>query len=439
MDDILVDPLTRILGNASVRILRGEQGAPPEARFQAFGYRGFEQFIRGADLDNLLPLVSRICGADSAFHQIGAAMAAERALGIDVPEAAADIRELAMWAQLFERHAVSLTIHSLPDLLFPSSGQNLRSILSIHKVDEEVVQRVMDLKLLGTAVLQEAGARAVHPVNFVPGGAVRDIPDGKRKTLVERLAQAEPLLLETCRLLKMLLRRNEEVIKGLGMRSTSFLALSGAPSMRLTGSELKALGPGGEEVEKLRAAELPERCMEYNTSYSHVRSVEIKGLRELRTGPLARLNVNGSYGSRLADEELEDIKSQWGFPLQQNMLAHMARMLEMMHAWERMRELLDRPQAASTRKPVPAGEGSGESVIEAPEGLLSYRLKIGGEGTIEEIGIISPLQFNVNALEASITEAAVANLGPGAPDEQTLGLIEMAVRAYAPCPMCGLH
>ena len=42
MPEILIDPLTRIMGNASVKIVLDEAENPRDARFQAFGYRGFD-------------------------------------------------------------------------------------------------------------------------------------------------------------------------------------------------------------------------------------------------------------------------------------------------------------------------------------------------------------------------------------------------------------
>jgi len=78
MGDLVIEPVTRIGGNASIRLIRDEAGNPREARLQAYGYRGFDLFARGAHVDNLVSVVSRICGRDSAFHQIAAARAVER-------------------------------------------------------------------------------------------------------------------------------------------------------------------------------------------------------------------------------------------------------------------------------------------------------------------------------------------------------------------------
>jgi coenzyme F420-reducing hydrogenase alpha subunit len=439
MAEITIDPVTRINGNASVRVLLDEAGNPREARFQAFGYRGFDQIARGSHIENLLPIVSRVCGGDSLFHQIAAAMAVERALGVEPPEEAQRLRELAMWGQLFERHAVSLTVHSLPDLLFPSSDPGLRNIISINRVDEEVIKRLMALKSLGTYVLEEAGGKAVHPVNFLPGGAAQGITGDRRRSLIDKLDEAKPLLIETGRLIKLLMRRNEEAVNTLGTDPTSYLSLKGESGLVITGPSLAAINAAGESLAVLTPEEAAERLEESNSHHSHIRSAELSGVGEVRVGPLARLNVNGHYGTPQADEELEEVKAQWGFPLHRSMISHVARILEMIHAWEKMIEILNQPAGERMRQALKPAAGRGVGTVEAPEGTLLYNLVLGDNGTVKQLGITAPLQFNLKALERSLLESARAALGGAETGERATIMLETAIRAYAPCIPCGVH
>ena len=439
MTEITIDPVTRINGNASIRVLLDEAGSPREARFQAFGYRGFDQIARGSHIENLLAIVSRVCGGDSLFHQIAAAMAVERALGVEPPEEAQRLRELAMWGQLFERHAVSLTVHSLPDLLFPSSDPGLRNIISINRVDEEVIKRLMALKSLGTYVLEEAGGKAVHPVNFLPAGAAQGITGDRRRSLIDKLDEAKPLLIETGRLIKLLMRRNEEAVNTLGTDPTSYFSLKGESGLVITGSSLAAINAAGESLAVLTPEEAAERLEESNSHHSHIRSAELSGVGEVRVGPLARLNVNGHYGTPQADEELEEVKAQWGFPLHRSMISHVARILEMIHAWEKMIELLNQPAGERMRQTLKPAAGRGVGTVEAPEGTLLYNLVLGDNGTVKQLGITAPLQFNLKALERSLLESARAALGGAETGERATIMLETAIRAYAPCIPCGVH
>jgi coenzyme F420-reducing hydrogenase alpha subunit len=439
MTDIIIDPVTRISGNARVRVYLDEEESLQRVDFQAFGYRGFDQIAEGAHIDNLLSIVSRICGGDSLFHQMAAASAVEKAVGYTPPEGAIRLRELAMWAQLFERHAVSLTMHSLPDLLFPSSDPGVRNIISIYRVDEEVVRRVLNLKSLGTAVLREAGGAPVHAVNFVPGGAIKDLTEERKKSLIKRLTDAKPLLVETGRLIKLLLRRNEEAVNTLGINPTSYLSIKGEEGIVLMGDRLEAVGPEGESLGVLQPAETAARVSEKDKATSHIKGVTLSEIGEVRVGPLARLNINRRYGTQLADTELEEIKTHWGFPLHHSMISHAARIIEMIHAWEKMIEILGRPPGEVTRRELPLTAGTGVAVVEGPEGIFIYRLVLNQEGLVEELNITSPLQLNLGVMEGSLEESARNLLGGAEPGERTRNRLEMAVRAYAPCILCGVH
>lgn len=436
MAELVIDPITRIGGIASLHVVV-EDETPPEARFSAFGYRGFEQIVQGAHLDNLLPVVSRICGCDSLFHQLGAAMAVERALGLEVPPRLRLLRELALHAQLFERHAVSLTVHSLPDLLFPSSDPSLRNLVSIYSVDEEVVRRLMSLKSLGTAVLREMGGNPVHPVNFRPGGAARDVTEESRDALRSRLEEARPLLVETARLIKMLLRRNEEMASRMGNVPVPSLALRGPDQVEMIGERVAVAGPGEGVGSTLLPDELLGLLRETNSAHSHVRNVSVEGYGETRVGPLSRINVNGHFGTPLADEELEEVKSQWGIPIHACLVGHVLRILEMIRAWEKMRELLQEPAGGEIYVEARPAAGKGTAVLEAPEGTLVYAVELTGEGLVKGLSLVTPLQFNQRILERSLAKVAEEEDIEGEP--RVLDMLQMVIRAYAPCIPCGLH
>ena len=160
---------------------------------------------------------------------------------------------------------------------------------------------------------------------------------------------------------------------------------------------------------------------------------------EVRVGPLARLNVNGGYGTALADEELEEVKAHWGFPLHRNMIGHAARILEMIHAWERMVELLALPGGEMMRRTLNPSGGSGEGAVEGPEGTLLYGLVLDEDGLVKRLSITTPLQFNLKSLERAVLESARTVLGSADTGERALVLLETAIRAFAPCIPCGVH
>jgi F420-non-reducing hydrogenase large subunit len=121
------------------------------------------------------------------------------------------------------------------------------------------------------------------------------------------------------------------------------------------------------------------------------------------------------------------------------MVSHAARIIEMIHAWEKMIEILGKPPVEVTRRELPLTAGAGVAVVEGPEGIFIYRLVLADDGLVEELNITSPLQLNLGAMEGSLAEIARNLLGGAEPGERTRNRLEMAVRAYAPCIPCGVH
>jgi len=120
------------------------------------------------------------------------------------------------------------------------------------------------------------------------------------------------------------------------------------------------------------------------------------------------------------------------------MIGHAARILEMIHAWERMIELLGQPPGERLRQTVSPSAGSGVGVVEAPEGTLFYRLVLDEDGLVKRLTITAPLQFNLRSLERAVKESANYALG-GVETGRATVLLETAIRAFAPCIPCGVH
>jgi NAD-reducing hydrogenase large subunit len=269
-----------------------------------------------------------------------------------------------------------------------------------------------------------------------PGGVFFEPGEEVRAALKGKLEQAKPLLLETVRLVKMLLRRNEDIVENIANEPTPCMALVGGSGASPWGDKVALVGEGGGERREMSCSELLASLEEKTHSHNQVRYLEISGRGETKVGPLARLNVNGGYGTELADAEVEDVRGIWGFPLHKMMVSHFLRIVEMLHAWERMSALLhDWPREGGPASPLHPAAGEGYSVVEGPEGTFVYRLELDGEGRVRKAGIYTPLQFNIGLLERSLSGVAVA--AAGGEDEGT-GIEEMVVRAFAPCFNCGV-
>ena len=94
MSNITVNPVTRIEGHAKITLDTDDSGAVSRGHLQVLEIRGFEKLLEGMELFKMPLITGRICGVCPAAHHMASVTAIESGLGIDIPEAAAKLREL---------------------------------------------------------------------------------------------------------------------------------------------------------------------------------------------------------------------------------------------------------------------------------------------------------------------------------------------------------
>jgi coenzyme F420-reducing hydrogenase alpha subunit len=155
---------------------------------------------------------------------------------------------------------------------------------------------------------------------------------------------------------------------------------------------------------------------------------------------LARANVNSSYGTPLADQELADLKEQFGSPLQNSLLSHWARLIEMVYAIERLKILYKSPKSKSANTSVDADLKDGEAVgvLEAPRGTLfhHYRIK---DGQIVKANLLVATQNNGLLINRALTQTLEIGKEKGLEQDEIVHHCEMVLRAYDPCISCSTH
>ena len=115
--DIKVHHLARVEGHGNIKI-RIEDGELAECTWEVVETpRFFEVMLKGLSVDMAPLLSSRICGICSISHALVSARAAERALGIEIPETASKFRLLAKHAETLQSHALHLFFLVAPDFL----------------------------------------------------------------------------------------------------------------------------------------------------------------------------------------------------------------------------------------------------------------------------------------------------------------------------------
>ncbi len=427
--------LNRVFGEASL-IWEVDESGRPSVVLRADGYRGFEVICQGAHGEILPDLLSRRCGVDSLYHRIGACIALERALKVQLPDVAWKIRELILACQLFRRHSLTMILHVLPDLFFPASDLSVRNLVGLFRVDRDVARRMMSLAALGERILRELCLRSVHPVIVVPGGITGIPREESIQALKGLITDAMELVKETSRLVKMLLRRNEELVMSLSIPADIEMAAM-TPPFGPSWEGLRVLGlPEGTNVD--RAEELIKRAERFNLPHTMLEACRLKDqVGKVSTGPLARVNSGGGQGSEVAEAELEELKRTWGFPFKGILLSHAIRMTEMMMALERIHRLLsrfDEWKKEESRNELAPGSGRGAVALEGAEGIHLYEVAV-EDGYISSVSYHSPLQWNITAMLGILQEEALmAGEEIGGPRWQAKS--GLSVRSFAPCFFC---
>lgn len=108
-----VDPITRIEGHLGIE-MEVEDGRVSEAWVSGGLFRGMEHALKGRTPYDAALVAQRICGVCPVSHAHASAMAAEQALGIQIPEGARLVRNIAEGAQIL--HSTILWFYNLNGL-----------------------------------------------------------------------------------------------------------------------------------------------------------------------------------------------------------------------------------------------------------------------------------------------------------------------------------
>jgi F420-non-reducing hydrogenase large subunit len=150
------------------------------------------------------------------------------------------------------------------------------------------------------------------------------------------------------------------------------------------------------------------------------------------------MNVNKRAATEFADKELEEFKRKFGSPAYATLLFDYARLIDLMYACEKARELLEDENLTrtDTRVKVKSKGGVGVGVVEAPRGTLAHEYVLTRNGRLKSMKLIIPTQVNNAAINLNVKDAAMEFIHHGEIKQGLLNRIEMVIRAYDPCIKC---
>ena len=161
-----------------------------------------------------------------------------------------------------------------------------------------------------------------------------------------------------------------------------------------------------------------------------------------RVGPLARLNTCDFIPTPLAQKEFEHFRSYTqGKPNQMTLHTHWARLIELLHAAEVIRELLHDPTSRARSSCVRARRRRKASASSRrPAGTLIHHYRVNNDGQVMMANLIVSTAHNNQPMNEAVRSVAEAMIS-GKPEvtEGMLNAVEVAIRAYDPCLSCATH
>jgi NAD-reducing hydrogenase large subunit len=160
-----------------------------------------------------------------------------------------------------------------------------------------------------------------------------------------------------------------------------------------------------------------------------------------RVGPLARVADCDFIPTPLADRERQEFLAYDGGSAAGATLGyHWARMIEMLHAAEGIKDLLHDDDVTGSEL-MTRGEraGRGIGMIEAPRGTLIHHYRVDDDDQVVRANLIVSTTHNNQAMNEAIRQVARRYLDGRKLTEGLLNHIEVAIRCFDPCLSCATH
>jgi NAD-reducing hydrogenase large subunit len=445
---IVIHPVTRIEGHAKVSIYVDSSGEVQSAQFHVTEFRGFEKICEGRTVHEMPGLMARVCGICPVSHVLASAKAGDALLGVQPPPAAERQRRLLNYAQMLQSHALSFFHLSSPDLLLgmdaPAEKRNLFGVL---ERDPDFARRGIRLRQFGQRVIELAGGKRVHPSWAVPGGVLDPLPAAARDEMAGWVLESHQSLQIALDRLKSLLDGLRHEIEYMGNFPSLFLGtVTEDGGLEYYDGLIRMIDSEGNIVaDKLDPHRYFTFIEEASEEWTFVKFPYYKPLGypggRYRVGPLARLNVAGYAGTPRADREMREFKQRSRGAVCQSFHYHLARVIEMIHAVERIEELCSDPELLGEDVRARALPNRTEAVgsCEAPRGTLFHHYTIDRDGRMLKANLLIATAQNNQAMNLAVEQAARQFVRPRQISDGMLNRVEAAIRCFDPCLSCSTH
>ncbi|UCC91654.1 MAG: Ni/Fe hydrogenase subunit alpha [Candidatus Aenigmatarchaeota archaeon] len=414
----VIDTLTKVESHAKLDV-EMEKGEIKKTKLEVYeAARYFEAMVRGRDYREAHTITQRVCGICSVIHTLTSLRAIENALGVKPSQQTIDLRKLLLYASQVHSHTAHLFFFALPDYL------GFADAIELSKKKHDYIHLALDLQKLASDIVRIIGGRAIHPVSPRIGGFY-SFPDKKRIGRIRENFEGMRKLSEKVARIFMNLKYPE-----LESDSPQFALQDGKEYPLYEGMIANSKGFAFE------AKDYGKHVNEEIRTYSNAKYSTFQG-ENYMVGALPRLNINHNLLSAGAKSLLKE--SRFVPPIRNPFVNNFAQALENVHFTEESLRILDNYANGMKGEElkVKPKESEGIAASEAPRGILYHHYRIGKDGKIKYVNIITPTSQNAGSMENDIRLLLPSILKY--PDKKVKLFLEMLIRAYDPCFSCSTH
>lgn len=451
---ITIDPVTRVEGHGRVTIHLDEYGQVKDSFFHIVEFRGFERFIQGHPYWEAPVLVQRLCGICPVSHHLAAAKAIDQLVGIDPKDlspAAYKLRRLLHFGQIFQSHALHFFYLASPDLLFGMDAPvENRNVVAVAVENRELATKGILMRKFGQEIIKAIAGKRIHGIVAVPGGVYKTFTteerdyflDGKNIESVDTMIEWSQAIVK---FIKEYHEQHRKFLDDFAQFPSGHLGMVNVEGgMEMYDGKLRAIDRSGSiTLNDVSTDEYEKYFSEAVAQWSYMKFPYLKEVgRENgwnRVGPLARVNVCDFIPTPLAEKARQEFVSFTGKKVNNStMYSHWARLIEILHCAEVIKELLNDPDILSddlVRTGTPRLKGIG--IIEAPRGTLTHHYEVDEKGMITRCNLIVSTTHNNDAMNQAVRWVANNVISrKGTITDSMLNQVEVAIRAYDPCLSC---
>ncbi len=445
---VAIDPVSRVEGHGKVTLLLDENDRVHQVRLHIVEFRGFEKFIQGRPYWEAPVMVQRLCGICPVSHHIAASKAMDMIVGATLTPTAEKVRRLMHYGQILQSHALHFFHLCSPDLLFGfDSDVAKRNIVGIVAAYPEIAKQGVLLRKFGQEVIRVTAGKRIHGTGSIPGGVNKNVSIEERDYLLKDADQMVAWSLDAVGIVRKLFEQNLDLYNEFGTFKAHTLNLVRADgALDLYHGGLRARDRDGNTLfDHYDYRHYWDAIFEDVKPWSYMKFPFLRSLGPengwYRVGPLSRVTQSDFIPTPMAEaQRREFLAFNGGSASKATLGTHWARMIEMLHTAEVIRELLHDPDLQGSEL-VNTGERQerGVGVIEAPRGTLIHHYKVDENDQIVRCNLIVSTTHNNQAMNEAIRQVARQYLDGKKLTEGLLNHIEVAIRAFDPCLSCATH